>query len=126
MLFRSAIADWSKDLNKRLDYATIGRGPNAHAGKKIKLNGRIVNINTEKGVTAFLLYIAEGCGAGALCAIHAVFRGETEAGLHSWVDVYGVVKGTRTVDLPSGKKLDVPAVEAVFVEKSKRKKGRRR
>ncbi len=121
-----AISDWSKDLDTRLDYATIGRDPNAHAGKKIKLNGRIVNINTEKGVTAFLLYIAQGCGAGALCAVHGVFRGETEAGLQSWVNVYAVVKGIRTVDLPSGKKLDVPAVEAVFVEKSKRKKGRRR
>ncbi len=122
----SAIADWSKDLDKRLDYPTIGRDPNAHLGKKIKLSGRVVNINTEKGVTAFLLYIADGCPKGARCAVYVVFRGETDAGIQSWVDVYGVAKGTRSVDLPNGKKLEVPAVEAQFVLKSEPKKKKRR
>jgi zinc-ribbon domain len=116
-----AIEQWSKDVDKGMDYPTIGRDPNAHVGKKVKLNGRVVNINTEKGVTAFLLYIASGCPAGARCAVYVVYRGETEAGLQSWVDVFGTVRGTRAVDLPNGQKLEVPAVDAQFVIKTKKK-----
>ncbi len=124
----SAIETWSKDLDKKLDYPTVGRDPNVHANKKIKLSGRVVNINTEKGVTVFLLYIDSkgGCPAGARCAVYVIYRGETEAGLQSWVDTYGIVKGTRTVDLSGGKKLDVPAVEAKFVVKTERKREKRR
>ena len=113
-----AINQWAEDLDTSLEYPTIGRDANAHIGKKIKLQGRIVNISTEKGITAFLIYIAEGCPAGARCAVYGVFRGETDAGLQSWVNVYGTVKGTRSVDLPNGQKLIVPAVEAAFVQKS--------
>jgi hypothetical protein len=116
-----AVDDWSKDLDKRLDYPTIGRDPNAHANKKVKLSGTIANIKTEKGVTAMLLYIADSCPKGNLCAVYVVFRGETEAGLHSWVDVYGRVKGTRTIDLQSGKR-DVPYIDAEFVVEGERTK----
>ena len=116
--FDNAIAEWSKDLDKTLDYPTVGRDPNSHAGKKIKLNGRVVNISTEKGVTAFILYVREGCPARGKCAVYVVFRGETDAGLQSWVDVYGTVRGTRSVDLQQGLKIEVPAVDAAFVVKS--------
>jgi hypothetical protein len=118
----NAIEDWSTDLSRRMDYPTLGRDPNAHVNKKIKLSGRIVNINTEKGVTAFLLYVAKGCPAGARCAVYAVFRGETNAGLQSWVNVFGRVKGSRAIDLPNGQKIEVPAVEAKFVVKRGRKR----
>jgi hypothetical protein len=122
----TAIKQWSEDLPKpELDYPTLGRDTNAQVGKKIRLSGRIVNINTEKGVTVFLLYVADGCPAGARCAAYTVFRGETDAGLQSWVDVYGTVRGTSAVDLPSGGKLDVPALDASFVAKSIRKAGKR-
>jgi hypothetical protein len=121
----NAIEDWSIDLDRRLDYPTLGRNPIAHANKKVKLSGRIVNINTEKGVTAFLLYIAQGCPAGARCAVYAVFRGETDAGLQSWVNVFGRVKGSRAIDLPNGQKIEVPAVEAKFVVKRHRRRGKR-
>ncbi len=113
----TAIAEWSRDLDPSLDYPTIGRDPNAYAGKKIKLNGRVVNISTEKGVTAFILYVREGCPARGKCAVYVVFRGETDAGLQSWVDVYGTVRGTRSVDLQQGLKIEVPAVDATFVVK---------
>ncbi|MCP4198603.1 MAG: hypothetical protein GY762_15770 [Proteobacteria bacterium] len=119
----NAIKDWSADLNRRLDYPTLGRDPNAHVNKKVKLSGRIVNINTEKGVTAFLLYVAKECPAGARCAVYGVFRGETDAGLQSWVNVFGRVKGSRAIDLPNGQKIEVPAVEAKFVVKRGRKRG---
>ena len=121
----NAIEDWSSNLDRRLDYPTLGRDPNAHMDKKIKLSGRIVNINTEKGVTAFLLYVARGCPAGARCAVYAVFRGETDAGLQSWVNVYGRVKGSRAIDLPNGQQIDVPAVEAKFVVKRSRRSKKR-
>jgi hypothetical protein len=124
--FDVAIEQWSKDLEEKLAYPALARDPNAHSGKKVRLTGRVVNINTEKGVTAFLLYIAGGCPAGARCAVYVLFRGETEAGLQSWVDVYGKVTGSRAVDLPQGQKLEVPAVDASFVLETKHKKKRRR
>lgn len=124
--FDAAIAEWSKDLDESLDYPTVGRDPDAQAGKKIKLNGRVVNISTEKGVTAFILYVREGCPARGKCAVYVVFRGETDAKLQSWVDVYGTVRGTRSVDLQQGLKIEVPAVDAVFVIESEPKKAPKR
>jgi hypothetical protein len=121
--FDDAIAAWSRNLDKKLDYPTIGRDPNAHIGKKVKLNGRVVNIKAEKGVTAFILYVGEGCPAKSQCGVYVVFRGETDAGLHSWVDVYGVVRGNRAVDLQDGRKMEMPALDAEFVVKSEKSPG---
>ncbi|MDD5307799.1 MAG: hypothetical protein PHU25_10805 [Deltaproteobacteria bacterium] len=122
-----AVAAWSKDLDRKLDYPTLARDAKVQVGKKLKVSGRVVNISTEKGVTAFLLYVGEGCPAGARCAVYVVFRGETDAGLQSSVDVYGTVRGTRDVDLRGGTKETMPAVEAKFVEKAKEPaKGKRR
>lgn len=109
------IAEWSVDLDTKLDYPTIGRDPNASVGKKVKLNGRVVNISTEKGVTAFIQYVGDGCPARSKCAVYVVFRGETDAGLQSWVDVYGTVRGTRAVEMQNGVKIEVPAVDAAYV-----------
>lgn len=122
----SAAKNWSKDADAKIDYPNLARDPNALVGKKIVMNGRIVNIKTERGITAFLLYVADSCPAGARCAVYVLFRGETDAGQQSWVDVYGTVRGTRAVDLPSGQKLEVPAVDASFVIKSKHPKARGR
>ncbi len=123
---KDAIADWAKDLDKSLDYPTLGRNPNSYINQKVKLRGRVVSINTQKGVTAFVLYVADGCPKGAMCAAHVAFHGETDAGLQSWVNVYGLVSGTHVVDLSDGSKLDVPSVEAKFVVKTKpgKKRGR--
>lgn len=121
------IEAWSKDLDNKLDYPTIGRDPKAYVGKKVKLNGRVVNINTVKGVTAFILYVGEGCPAKSKCAVYVVFKGETEAGLQSWVNVFGTVRGTHAVDMQNGVKIEVPAVDAEFVVKSSpKKRGRKR
>ncbi len=125
----AAIEQWSADLDKNLDYPSLARDPNLHAGKKALFSGRVVNISTQKGVTAFLLYVGGGCPAGAKCAIYVAFRGETDAGLQSMVDVYGTVRGTWDVDLTGGRKETMPALDATFVVKKeldkKRKKGRR-
>lgn len=111
------IAEWSKDLDDQLDYPTLGRDPNALMDKKIRLTGRVVNISTERGVTAFILYVGKGCPAQAQCGVYVVLRGETDAGLQSWVNVLGTVKGSRTVDLADGRKMEMPALEAAFVVK---------
>ena len=124
--FAPAIAEWSKDLDVDLDYPTIGRDPNTHVGKKVKLNGRVVNINTEKGVTAFILYVGQGCPAKSKCAVYVVFKGETDAGLQSWVDVFGSVRGTRAVEMQNGVKIEVPAVDAAYVVKTEPKKNKKK
>ncbi len=113
--FAPVVAEWSKDLDPSLDYPTVSGDPKAKVGKKIKLTGRVVNIGTEKGVTAFILYVGKGCPAHSKCAVYVVFRGETEAALHSWVDVYGSVRGTQAVEMQNGFKIDMPAVDAAFV-----------
>jgi hypothetical protein len=121
-----AIAEWSKDLDSKLDYPTLARDATAQNGKKIKIAGRIVNINTAKGRTAFLLYVGEGCPAGARCAVYVAFPGETNAGLQSLVEVYGQVRGTKDVDLRGGEQETMPAIEAKFVVEQQAKKGKKR
>ncbi|MFO8071360.1 MAG: zinc-ribbon domain-containing protein [Polyangia bacterium] len=124
-----AVEEWAKDANRKLDYPTIARDPDLHTGEKVVLSGRVVNMSTEKGVTAMLLYIGEGCPAGARCAVYITFRGETRAGLQSQVDVYGTVKGKRDVELRGGEKETMPAVDAAYVllsEDDEKKKRRRR
>lgn len=125
----TAIEEWSADLDRALDYPMLARDPNLHAGKKVKFSGRVVNISTKKGVTAFLLYVGSGCPAGAKCAVYVAFRGETDAGLQSLVDVYGTVRGTWDVDLTGGRKETMPALDATFVvtsDASKKSKKRSR
>jgi hypothetical protein len=116
--FAPAVAEWSTDLDPSLDYPTIGGDPNAQVGKKLKLTGRIVNISTERGVTAFILYVGKGCPPHSKCAVYVVFRGETDAGLQSLVDVLGTVRGVRIVEMQNGVKIEVPAVDAAFVFKT--------
>jgi hypothetical protein len=113
-----AVAEWSKDLGPAIDFPTLARDPNALVGKKAKLTGRVVNISTERGVTALLLYVGTGCPAGAKCAVYVAFRGETDAGLQSMVDVYGKVRGTWDVQLEGGRQETMPALDADFVIRS--------
>jgi hypothetical protein len=113
--FDAALEAWSADLDRGIDYPTLARDPNLVVGKKIALHGRVVNISTERGVTAFLLYVGEGCPAGAKCAVYVAFRGETDAGLQSMVDVYGKVRGTWDVQLEGGGRETMPAIDAEFV-----------
>ncbi|MCK9460109.1 MAG: hypothetical protein M0R80_10760 [Proteobacteria bacterium] len=114
----AAVAEWGADLDASIDYPTLARDPNVHVGKKVKFRGRVVNISTERGVTALLLYVGTGCPAGAKCAIYVAFRGETDAGLQSMVDVYGKVRGTWDVQLQGGKQETMPALDAEFVIRS--------
>jgi len=114
----AAVAEWGSDLDPAVDYPTLARDPNALVGKKVKFRGRVVNISTERGVTALLLYVGTGCPAGAKCAIYVAFRGETDAGLQSMVDVYGKVRGTWDVQLQGGKQETMPALDAEFVIRS--------
>jgi hypothetical protein len=111
----AAVSEWGKDLDPAIDYPTLARDPNVQVGKKVRFRGRVVNISTERGVTAFLLYVGTGCPAGAKCAIYVAFRGETDAGLQSMVDVYGKVRGTWDVQLQGGKQETMPALDAEFV-----------
>lgn len=125
--FDQVLTEWTGDLETGLDFPTLARDPAAQTKKKIKVSGRVVNINTEERATALLLYIGEGCPTGARCAVYVSFSGETDAGLQSLVDVYGTVLGTHEVDLRGGKKETMPAVEAEFIVKQKpTKKGKRR
>jgi hypothetical protein len=112
------VAAWSADLDPAIDYPTLARDPNVQVGKKVHFRGRVVNISTERGVTALLLYVGTGCPAGAKCAVYVAFRGETDAGLQSMVDVYGKVRGTWDVQLQGGKQETMPALDAEFVIRS--------
>ena len=109
------VESWSEDLDKSFNFAKLSRDTDTHAGKKIHLSGRIININTERGVTAFLMYVDKGCPRGGQCGIYVVFRGETEAGLQSMVDVYGIVRGTHDVAFASGTQKTLPAIDAAYV-----------
>lgn len=120
------IESWSQQLEEDFDFAKLSRNTDAHAGKKIRLTGRIVNINTAKGVTAFLMYVDNGCPQGGQCGIYVAFRGETEAGLQSMVNVYGTVRGIQNVDFAGGSQKALPAIDATYVTiaetKSKKRK----
>ncbi|MBN2343917.1 MAG: hypothetical protein JXX29_17185 [Deltaproteobacteria bacterium] len=109
------VASWSKNLDDSFNFAKLSRNTDAYAGKKIHLTGRIININTAKGVTAFLMYVDNGCPQGGQCGVYVAFRGETDAGLQSMVDVYGKVRGTQEVDFAGGSKKALPAVDAQYV-----------
>ncbi|MBN2528005.1 MAG: hypothetical protein JXR76_16565 [Deltaproteobacteria bacterium] len=109
------IEAWSKDLDSKFDFAKLSRDTTAHTGKKIHLSGRIININSARGVTAFLMYVDNGCPPGGQCGVYVAFRGETDAGLQSMVDVYGTVRGTHEVDFAGGAKKALPAIDAVYV-----------
>ncbi|MBN2803526.1 MAG: zinc ribbon domain-containing protein [Deltaproteobacteria bacterium] len=115
------IKSWSEDIDPKFDYPKLSRNTVVYTGKKIKIEGRIVNISTANGITAFLMYIDKGCPKGGKCAAYVAFKGETEAGLQSMVNVYGTVRGTRDVDFAGGKKKTLPAIDAKFVTTSSSK-----
>jgi len=109
------IDSWKADADPKFDYPKLTRNTAVHAGRKIVLSGRIININTAAGVTVFLLYVDRGCPVGGRCAVHVTFRGETDAGLESMVNVYGTVSGMKDVDFSGGKSQMLPSVDARFV-----------
>ncbi len=106
---------WSADLDASFNFALLSRDTGTHTGKKIHLSGRIININTARGVTAFLMYVDQGCPQGGQCGVYVAFRGETDAGLQSMVDVYGTVRGTQDVDFAGGTSKTLPAIDAAYV-----------
>lgn len=109
------VQSWAQDLDKNLNFAKLSRETLMYTGKKIHLSGRIININTAKGVTAFLMYVDNGCPMGGQCGVYVAFRGETNAGLQSMVEVYGTVRGTQDVDFAGGQKKALPAINAKYV-----------
>ena len=121
-----AAEKYMEGADANLDYPTLGRDPDAYVGRKISFKGRIVNIRTEQGVTVFILYLKEGCPSESRCAVYVVFRGESSAGLYSWVSVYGEIKGKRTVQIREGESMEVPALEARYVIPEQKKSGKKR
>jgi len=106
---------YAAGVDGTIDYPTLGRNPDGLVGRKVKMSGRIVNIKTELGVTVFLLYVSAGCPKESRCGLYGVFKGESQAGLYSWVTVYGEVRGKRDVQIKDGESIQVPAVEAAFL-----------
>ncbi len=111
----AAAAAWAKQVDSSVDYPALGRDPDSLVGRKVRMAGRIVNIRTEQGVTVFLLYVSAGCPKESRCGVYVVFKGESQAGLYSWVTVYGEVKGRREVQIKEGVSMSVPALEAAYV-----------
>ncbi|MFH1437566.1 MAG: zinc-ribbon domain-containing protein [Pseudomonadota bacterium] len=123
------IGEFKDQVEKDLTWEKLSREPTVYKGKKVAYQGRIFNIRTEKGVTAFQMLVSEGCPDGARCTLVATFRGETSAGEQSLVTVLGEVTGVQTLQTATGSKFDAPQIEAKFVvpqqdKKKKKKKGK--
>ncbi len=120
------ISAFKDQVEKDLTWEKLSREPTVYKGKKVAYQGRIFNIRTEKGVTAFQMLVSEGCPDGARCTLVATFRGETSAGEQSLVTVLGEVTGVQTLQTATGSKFDAPQIEAKFVvpqqDKKKKKK----
>ena len=121
------IAAYEKDVEKDLSWEKLAREPASYTGKKVMFEGRIFNIRTEKGVTAFQMLVSEGCPAGARCTLVATYRGETSAGEQSLVKILGEVRGIQTLQTAAGSKFDAPQLEVQYVLslEEKEKKGKK-
>ena len=122
------IGAFKDGVEKDLTWEKLAREPTSYKGKKVAFQGRIFNIRTEKGVTAFQMLVSEGCPDGARCTLVATFRGETNAGEQSLVTVLGEVTGVQTLQTATGSKFDAPQIEAKFVvpQKDKKKKKKKK
>jgi hypothetical protein len=119
------IAAYEKDVEKDLSWEKLAREPTSYTGKKVAFEGRIFNIRTEKGVTAFQMLVSEGCPAGARCTLVATYRGETSAGEQSLVKILGEVRGIQTLQTAAGSKFDAPQLEVQYVLPLEEKKGKK-
>jgi len=123
------IKDYEKGVDKELGWEKLNQNPKQYTGKRVSMNGKIFNIQTEKGVTAFQMLVADGCPEGARCSVVVTYKGEMEAGEQSFVTVLGEVTGSETLETKTGSKFTAPKIEAKFVlaqeeQKKKKKKGR--
>jgi uncharacterized membrane protein YcgQ (UPF0703/DUF1980 family) len=97
-----------------LDYARLEQNPNIYKGRKVRMVGRVYNVQVSKG-EAVLQMLVRDCAADRRCPLWVTFPAGLDVKNNSWVRVYGEVVGEQQFRAKSDKVISVPRVDASFV-----------
>lgn len=104
-----------QQLDETITQQSLLQDPEAYKGKVVKITGRIFNIETESGNTAFQIWSDPENSEGNIIVYT---EGTNEAiAENNYVEVIGEVRGKFTGDNAFGASLSVPAITALEIKK---------
>jgi tetratricopeptide (TPR) repeat protein len=105
-----------KNSSEVVTYKVLNKNPDSLAGKKVKLTGKIMQIQENSGDT-FMLLSVTNLGYDIWNDNVAVFyRGKADVYEDDVIMIWGEVKGSFSYDSVAGWKITVPGVTAKYIE----------
>ncbi|MCA9582432.1 MAG: hypothetical protein KC416_11600 [Myxococcales bacterium] len=98
-----------------ISYAELTADPAGLEGTRVRLEGRVYNVETLDDRTSIQMVLKE-CAAGETCPLWVTYPRETKAKDGSWVRVAGTAAGEQKYRAADGTVHSVPRVAAQFVE----------
>lgn len=106
-----------KNKAKAIPYSNLDKNADKYAGDKIKLRGKIMQIE-EDGGTGFMLLEVTHMGYGVWRdTVYIEYSGTNDFVKDNVVTVYGEVYGSHSYTSQAGWEISVPAVIAKYIEK---------
>ncbi|GAB4313126.1 MAG: hypothetical protein Kow0019_12390 [Methanobacteriaceae archaeon] len=96
---------------KAISFKELNKNPDAHAGERVKLSGRVIQIMEGYG-TDIRMDVNDNFGD----TVYVTYDGTTTALEDSYITVYGEVYGRYTYESQAGWKITLPLIQAKYVE----------
>ena len=96
---------------KTISFKELDKNPDAHAGERVKLSGRVIQIMEGYG-TDIRMDVNDNFGD----TVYVTYDGTTSALEDSYITVYGEVYGKYTYQSQAGWEITLPLIQAKYVE----------
>lgn len=111
------IAQYAIDCES-LSYKELKKNPDKHIGKKVKYNGKVLEVTESEGKTVMRIAVTKlNYGIWDFNdAIWVTFDGETSAVEDSIISVYGDITGSFSYTSIAGWKITIPSIKAKYIK----------
>ena len=96
---------------KTISFKELNKNPDGHAGERVKLSGRVIQIMEGYG-TDIRMDVNDNYGD----TVYVTYDNSTSALEDSWITVYGEIYGSYTYESQAGWKITLPMIQAKYVE----------
>jgi len=96
---------------KTISFKELNKNPDGHAGERVKLSGRVIQIMEGYG-TDIRMDVNDNYGD----TVYVTYDGTTTALEDSWITIYGEVYGSYTYESQAGWQITLPLIKAKYVE----------
>ncbi len=100
---------------KKISFKELNKNPESHAGERVKLSGRVIQIMESGGLTDIRMDVNDNFGD----TVYVTYAGTTSALEDSMITIYGEVVGSYTYESQAGWEITLPEIDAKYVTVSK-------